>query len=341
MPLFLSDEEFSRCSNDAATVAEKADAFIRSLLNELETVKAKADASDIDAEQTCSFIEQKYLSLAAEFSKLESRAAELQVTLDQRLAELAEVQTQKEKIDLQSIEKDREIERLKSEVSELHKSKRQLIELNEQKDLQLSEKNAAISSSLYKIANLSENAAQKDCHVSELEAELARSRAERTRLSQEKEIVERQNARLNDELTAKVNNSFEMRRKHTELEAGMASRLADVQRQLSECSKSLQWNKDRARELEMKLKSAHEEPISAKDSAAANEQKLYNELSTSHLKQFEDDYKQKPEKESATKRQFEKEAAEFESCEGEIERSKKNEGNLVPHSGFSPEKDKC
>jgi hypothetical protein len=31
-----------------------------------------------------------------------------------------------------------------------------------------------------------------------------------------------------------------------------------VERQFSECSKSLQWNKDRVRELEMKLKSMQE-----------------------------------------------------------------------------------
>lgn len=45
---------------------------------------------------------------------------------------------------------------------------------------------------------------------------------------QEKEIVERQNAWLNEELTAKINSSFELRRKHTELEADMSSKLADV-----------------------------------------------------------------------------------------------------------------
>lgn len=103
MPLFLSDEEFSQCSHDAAVVAKKADAFIRGLLNELETVKAKADASDINAEQNCSLIEQKYLSLTAEFSKVESQVAELQSTLDQRLTELSEVQGQKQKIELQSV----------------------------------------------------------------------------------------------------------------------------------------------------------------------------------------------------------------------------------------------
>ena len=112
---------------------------------------------------------------------------------------------------------------------------------------------------------------------------------------QEKEILERQNAWLNDELTAKVNSFFELRKKHTELDADMSSKLADVskfnvaveiffppkvnfvfltflcfnidliycqhfqvERQFSECSKSLQWNKDRVRELETKLKSMQE-----------------------------------------------------------------------------------
>lgn len=103
MPLFISDEEFSRCSNDAAAVANKADAYIRGLLNELETVKAKADASDINAEQNCSLIEQKYLSLTAEFSKLESRVAELQSTLDQRVAELSEAQAKTQQIHLQAV----------------------------------------------------------------------------------------------------------------------------------------------------------------------------------------------------------------------------------------------
>ncbi|KAI4323302.1 hypothetical protein L6164_022918 [Bauhinia variegata] len=372
MPLFLSDEEFSRCRNDAAVVSEKADAYIRGLLNELETVKAKADASDINAEQNCSLIEQKYISLTAEFSKLENQVTELQSALDQRLTELSEVQSQKHQILIQFVEKDGEIERLKNEVGELHKSKRQLIELVEQKDLELTEKNATIKSYLDKIVDLSENAALKEARMSEIEAELARSRADCTLLLQEKEIIERQNAWLNDELTAKVNSFIELRRKHTDLEADMSSKLAEVERQLSECSKSLQWNKDRVRELEMKLKSMHEELISAKDAAAANEAQLSSELSTvnklnelykksseewsrkagelegvvkameSHLRQVEDDYKVRLEKEVSTRKQVEKEASDLkeklEKQEAEIETSKKtNELALLPPSSFTTE----
>ncbi|OIW05349.1 hypothetical protein TanjilG_28814 [Lupinus angustifolius] len=372
MPIFISDEELSKFSGDAATVAAKADAFIRGLLHDLDTVRARADAADINAEQNCSLIEQKYISLAAEFSKLESQVSELQSSLDQRQRELAEAESQNHQVQLQLVEKDREIERLRTEVAELHKSKRQLIEFNGQKDLELSEKNATIKSYLDKIVHLTENAAKKEAHLSEVEAELGRSQAACTRFQQEKEILERQNAWLDDELTGKVNSFFELRQKHTELDADMSSRLTNVERQFSECSKSLQWNKDRVRELEVSLKSTQEELISVKDAAAANEERFSAELSTvnklnelykesseewsrkaadlegvikaleSHLKQVEDAYKEKLENESSARKQVEKEAAnlkeKLEKCEAEIEtRKKANESNNLSVTSFTAE----
>ncbi|KAL5100700.1 hypothetical protein RYX36_005027 [Vicia faba] len=372
MPLFISDEDFSRLSGDTTAVAAKADTFIRGILNELDTVRAKADASDINAEQNCSLVEQKYLSLSAEFSKLESHASNLQSSLDQHLRDLSDAQAKNHQIQLQLVEKDREIERLRTEVSELHKSKRQLIELNEQKDLELSEKNTTIRSYLDKIVHSTENAAHKEARLNEVEAEMGRCRAACTRLEQEKEIVERQNAWLNEELTAKTNSFLELRRKHSESETDTSSKLADVERQLGECSKSLQWNKDRVRELEMKLKSTQEELLSAKDAAAANEEQLSAELSTvnklnelykesseewsrkaadlegaikameSHLKQVEDDYKDRLEKEVSVRKQFEKEAADLkeklDKCEAEIETSKKmNDLSILPLRTFSTE----
>ncbi|PKI65564.1 hypothetical protein CRG98_014064 [Punica granatum] len=286
MPLFLSDEEFARCSGDAALVAERADDFIRKLLKELETVKAESDAASITAEQTCSLLEQKYLSLSSEFSELQSKCAQFQSSLDQRLSELADVQAQTHQLRLQCIAKDGEIERLTAEVSELHKSKRQLLELVEQKDLELSEKNATIKSYLDKIVSLTESSAQKEARLSEVEAELARSQAACSRLSQEKELVERHNIWLNDELKAKVDNLIELRRTHADLEADMSSKLADVERQFNETSTSLKWNKERVRELETRLTSLQEELSSSKESAAANEERFSAEISTLSVNNF-------------------------------------------------------
>lgn len=45
---------------------------------------------------------------------------------------------------------------------------------------------------------------------------------------QEKELVERHNAWLNDELTAKVDSLIQLRRTHADLEADLSSKLADV-----------------------------------------------------------------------------------------------------------------
>lgn len=103
MPLFISDEELSRLSNDVATVAERADAYIRDMYGELETAKAKADAAVITAEQTCSLLEQKFLSVSGELSELQSENTRLQSSLDEKLADLAQAQAQKHQLHLQSV----------------------------------------------------------------------------------------------------------------------------------------------------------------------------------------------------------------------------------------------
>ncbi|XP_059661908.1 nuclear-pore anchor isoform X2 [Cornus florida] len=372
MPLFLSDEELERCRHDASMVSEKADAFIRELYNQLDTVKAQADAAAITAEQTCSLLEQKYVSLSSDFNNLESQNLQLNSALEQRLSELAQVQADKHQIQLKSIGKDGEIERLSMEASEFHKSKRQLIELLEQKDLDISEKNATMKSYLDKIVNLTDNAALRAAQLSDVEAELARSHASSSRLSQEKELIERHNAWLNDELTAKVNSYMELHKKHTELEADMSAKLADVERKLNESSSSLKWNKERAAELEMKLTSLQEELCSSKDDAAANEQRFSAEISTvtklvelykesseewskksgelegvikaleTHLSQVENDYKERLEKEVSARKEFEKEATylkeKLDKCEAEVEAGRKtNELHLLPLSSFTTE----
>ncbi|XP_022969371.1 nuclear-pore anchor isoform X2 [Cucurbita maxima] len=370
--LFISDEEFSRHSNDAAFIAEKADAFIQGLYSELETVRAQADAASITAEQTCSLLDQKFLSLSAEFSDLQSQNAQLQTTLELRLSELAEVKSQTHQLNLLSIGKDGEIERLNTELSELHKSKRQLMELIEHKDLEIGEKDSTIKSYLDKIVNLSETAAQREARISEIDMELVRSRAELAHLSQEKELVERHNAWLNDELTAKVGSIIEMRRLHSDTEAEMSAKLRDVERQLDECSSTLKWNKDSVKELEMKLTSAQEELCSSRKLAAENEERLCAEISTvnklvelykesseewskkatelegvikaleTHLNQVESDYKEKLVKEESERNRLEEVAADLkvklEKCEAEIELSrKKNELTLCPISSFAPD----
>lgn len=149
MPLFMSDDEFSRYANDeaAAVLAEKADDHIKNLMAEVETVKALLDASSITAEQTCSILEHKHLSLSSDFSDLQAQFAQLR-------SSLTEVEGREHRLLIQCSHKDGEVERLTAEVSNLHQSKRQLMELVERKDLMLSENSASIKTYLDKIVRL-------------------------------------------------------------------------------------------------------------------------------------------------------------------------------------------
>ncbi|ESQ27187.1 hypothetical protein EUTSA_v10017995mg [Eutrema salsugineum] len=371
MPLFMPDEELARLSGDAASVvAERADEYIRKLYAELDSVRAKADASSITAEQTCSLLEQKYLSLSQDFSSLESQNAQLQSDFDNRLAELAQSQAQKHQLHLQSIEKDGEVERMTTEMSELHKSKRQLMELLEQKDAEISEKNSTIKSYLDKIIKLTDSSSEKESRVAEAGAELARSQAMCSRLSQEKELMERHTKWLDEELTAKVDSYAELRRRHSDFEAEMSAKLVDVEKNYNECSSSLNWHKERLRELETKISSLQEELSACKDAATTTEEQYNAELSTANklvelykesseewsrkagelegvikalearLSQVESGNKDRLEKEVSIKQQLEKEVEDLqqklEKCEEEIEKTRKtDELTLIPFSSFT------
>ncbi|KAJ4836929.1 hypothetical protein Tsubulata_022036 [Turnera subulata] len=317
MPLFISEDELASHSSDAPYVAAKADEFIRALQTELETVRAKADAEAITAEQTCSLLEQKFLSLSADFSRLESEKAQLESSLKDRNAELAQAQTQNHQLQLQlvistsfastftffsrilEVQKDGEKERLTTEVAELHKSKRQLLELVEQKDSEISEKNATINSYLDKIVNLTDSAAKKETRLSELEQELGRLQASCARLSQEisksKDAAAANEARLSAELST-------------------VNKLVDLYKENSE-----EWSR-KAGELEGVIKALE-----------------------THLHQVENDYKGKLESEVSARKQLEKEAADLkeklERFEVEAETSRKaNEQNLLPLGSLTLER---
>uniref|UniRef100_A0A7N0VHG9 Nucleoprotein TPR/MLP1 domain-containing protein n=1 Tax=Kalanchoe fedtschenkoi TaxID=63787 RepID=A0A7N0VHG9_KALFE len=369
MPLFISDEEYQRCCNDAGLLVEKADAFVRELYNELETVKAQADAASTTAEQTCSLLEQKYVSLASDYAKLESENAQLNIAVEQRLSELAQVQAEKHQLHLNSIGKDGEFERLMAEVSEHQKAKRQIIQLVEQKELEISEKNAMIKTYLDKIVRLTETVALKEGKLNDVETDLQRMKANCARHSQEKELIERHNIWLNDELTAKVNILIETRSAHSEFEAEMSAKLVEVERQFGESSKSLKWHKERVRELEKKLGSVEEELLVSKSSASNDEERFAAEIATvnklvelykerseelskkagelegviqaleTHLSQVENDNKEKIEKEISAHKELEKENAalreKLEKCEAEVEAGRKTNELTLQLSDFT------
>ncbi|CAO2047542.1 unnamed protein product [Urochloa humidicola] len=367
MPLFISDEELRLLGGDAAAVAERADAAIRELRRQVDTVRAEADAAAIAAEQTCALLEQRYATLSAEFDRSQAEAAELTAAAERRAAELASSQAEIHQLRIQAIAKDGEVERLKVEISELHKSKCQSLELIEQRDAEIKEKDGIIQSYYDKIVNLADSSAGKEARIQEVEAKFTHCQALCNRITQEKELLEKHNLWLDEELKVKVKNLAEIRKTNMDEEARMSARIAELEREISESSSSLKRGKERISELEQRVSYMEKELCSTKDAAAANEQRLGAELSTvmklaelhkesseewskkagelegvikaleTHLTQVEDEYKEKLEKEALSKRDLEKEAStlkqKLEKCEFDLENTRKSsELSLIPLS---------
>ncbi|KAL6544651.1 hypothetical protein OROMI_023513 [Orobanche minor] len=223
------------------------------------------------------------------------------------------------------------------------------MELLEQKDLEVSEKIPPLRVILIRLyVNLTENAVSKDARLADLESELGRLQATLARVSQEKELLERHNTWLNEELTAKVDSLIQMRKTNGELEAEMCSKLVEAEYKLKESSSSLTLHKDRVRELEEKLASMETELVSTKDAAAAAEGRFSAEISTmtklvdlykesyaewskkagelegviraleTHLNQVESEYKDKLEKEVSARNEAEKATSARVSQEKEL-----------------------
>ncbi|CAN6457286.1 unnamed protein product [Victoria cruziana] len=357
MPLFVTDEELRRCGGNTALVAEKADAYIRELQRQLETCKSQADASAITYEQSCALVEQKYVALSSDFAQLESRTAQLSAALDEKIQVVARIQSEKHQLNLKDVTKDSEIEKLSLQVSELHKSKRQLLEVIEQKDIEINDKTALAKSYLDKIVKLTDDANLKDAKLRDCEAEVARCQAAHTRVLQEKELLERHNQWLNEELTSKVDAFLELRRTSTDNEAELSFKLAEVEKQLNETSRFLSTTKERVKDLEEKLTSTQEELCCCKNAAASNEQHFSAEIATAtklvelykesteewskkaaelegvikaletHLSQVEHDFKEKINQQLSEKNGIEKETSELREklnkCELELENARK------------------
>uniref|UniRef100_A0A0D9VKV6 Uncharacterized protein n=1 Tax=Leersia perrieri TaxID=77586 RepID=A0A0D9VKV6_9ORYZ len=358
MPLFMSEEELRLLGGDVAAVAERADAAIRELRQQVDTVRAEADAAEIAAEQNCALLEQRYATLSAEADRHQAELAELAAASERRAADLASSQSEIHQLRIQAIAKDGEIERLKVEISELHKSKCQSLEIIEQRDAEIREKDGIIQNYHDKIVNLADSSAGKGARIQEVEAKLTHLQATCNRITQEKELLEKHNLWLDEELKEKVKNLAELRKSNMDEEARMSAKIAELEREASESSSSLRRSKERVSELEQRVSYMEKELCSTKDAAAANEQRLAAELSTvmklvelhkesseewskkagelegvikaleTHLAQVEDECKEKLEKETSAKKDLEKEATylkqKLEKCESDLENTRKS-----------------
>ncbi|KAL0665462.1 hypothetical protein Bca4012_102300 [Brassica carinata] len=255
----------------------------------------------------------------------------------------------------------------------------------------LESQNAQLQSDLDgRLAELAQSQAEKhQLHLQSIEkdGELERMTTEMAELHKSKrqlmELLEQKDAEISeknsniksylDKIVKLTDANSEKESRYAEAGAELARSQAifisisyQVEKNYNECSSSLNWHKERLRELETKITSLQEELSSCKVAAAATEEQYNAELSTANklvelykesseewsrkagelegvvkaLEAIESGYKDSLEKEMSTNQQLEKENEDLkqklEKLEAEIEKTRKtNELTLLPFSSFT------
>lgn len=95
MPLFCSSDEYGALQQDGPALAARADVYVRSLLAEMEAVKAaetaRMEAARITNETNVSNLEQKFLGVTDELTQLEEQKIALERDIEDQTTELARV----------------------------------------------------------------------------------------------------------------------------------------------------------------------------------------------------------------------------------------------------------
>ncbi|CAI6004693.1 unnamed protein product [Closterium sp. NIES-65] len=280
MPLFLTEEELQAVDGDVRAVARKAEEQIGSLLRQIETHKAQADAAEINAEQTCSLIEQKYLAVTDENAQLEREKGFLTADLDQKAAELAEIKAQVHRLQLEGIQGDGERERLKAELAEAQTGRRDLVDVIERKNLEIDEKNASLKSYLDKIVSLTDSRTELEGRLRKAEAEASRCKAAVNRHVQEKEILEEHLAWLREDVAGKAGALQEERRARAEGEAELRSKLLGAEHERDDLRAAEARAQARVAELQGMVAQLQQEVKKRAEEEALHESQLAAELET-------------------------------------------------------------
>ncbi|KAG5559148.1 hypothetical protein RHGRI_008912 [Rhododendron griersonianum] len=90
MPMFISEEEYESCSHDASLVAEKADAFIRELYNQLEKYKGQTRSGALPLLPHQIYLKASDQKDGEIIERLSTEASELRALLEHKNSEISE-----------------------------------------------------------------------------------------------------------------------------------------------------------------------------------------------------------------------------------------------------------
>ena len=212
--------------------------------------ETQAEAASISGEQASQAMEEKYNSLAEAHGKLATEKERLQLEVTTAREDVTIARTEAHKLQTNLMQRDAELERRNAEVASLQRDRSSLDKLVQQRQLEIQELQTRLKAALDKVVALTEQNAHLEARFQEAQAASNRVSLHQTRLESEKEILERGNKWLSEELERKAASTAEERRKATEQILDLQQRLSLAELQVERLSgerKLLEQNAEAAR----------------------------------------------------------------------------------------------
>uniref|UniRef100_A0A7S3XDP3 Nucleoprotein TPR/MLP1 domain-containing protein n=1 Tax=Picocystis salinarum TaxID=88271 RepID=A0A7S3XDP3_9CHLO len=242
--------------------SERATVHVMQALEEqIERLKAEAEAAEIHFEQTCQSLESRYAQLLQEHEATVADRETLKREAVQTKEQLELVG--KKQVDAESLvlEKSRALDRQSVEIRELQNDKRSLLQLLDQRNDELAEAKANAKSYLDKILVVTEENSQARTKLRDAESEAANKERTLVRVQQEKENVERHSNWLNEELENKSATLLSERKQHAAEKMQLKSRIGELEASMQEMQmqntrlkESLNFQESKGEEMLEKLR---------------------------------------------------------------------------------------
>ena len=238
------------------------------------------DSERITHEQATQAIEERFAKLSETYAASVEEKRQLEGQMATAQAEVASLKARAGKQELDLTEKLAEVSRLELQMRELRADKQSLLQIVDQRSVDVAQREKAIEGHLERVAALVSERTETTAKLREAETAMGSVKAQEARLKQEKEILEKHNNWLTEELESKSKMALEDGKRATATALELKQRLHELVLQAKSSEEKASKAEERNRTLENDLEAAQLQLKGLKEEFATQQANFDQELVT-------------------------------------------------------------
>ena len=238
------------------------------------------DSERITHEQATQAIEERFAKLSETYAASVEEKRQLEGQMAKAQAEVASLKARAGKQELDLTEKLAEVSRLELQMRELRADKQSLLQIVDQRSVDVAQREKTIEGHLERVAALVSERTETTAKLREAETSVGSVKAQEARLKQEKEILEKHNNWLTEELESKSRMALEDGKRATATALELKQRLHELVLQAKSSEEKASKAEERNRTLENDLEAAQLQLKGLKEEFATQQANFDQELVT-------------------------------------------------------------